>query len=274
MTAVDTTAAHTDTDTAESYRRVRALTEQLAARLSPEDQCIQSAPETSPTKWHRAHTSWFFETFVLTPHLPDYEKFHPWSGYLFNSYYETVGGHHARPDRGLLSRPGGGEIADYRAHVDAEMARLLTEHPQPMAELAALVELGLHHEQQHQELVLMDIKHMLSQNPMQPAYAPITTPSPAAATPHDWVHHPGGLLEIGHDEWGFAFDNEGPRHQVWLYPFALASRPVTNSEWLEFIDDGGYHRPELWLSDGWTTVQQQSWQAPAYWHHVDDTWHE
>jgi len=270
MTTVDPAKERAGADVAESYRRVRALTEQLAEKLSPEDQCIQSAPEVSPTKWHRAHTSWFFECFVLGPHLVGYEQFHPWFGYLFNSYYETVGEHHPRPDRGLLSRPGVAEIARYRTHVDREMIRLLSE--QPGTDVAELVELGLHHEQQHQELVLMDIKHVLSQNPLGPAYAELPTPSPTAAEPQEWVHHPGGLVEIGHDATAFAFDNERPRHQVWLHPFALASRPVTNGEWLAFIDDGGYQRPELWLSDGWATVQQHGWRAPSYWHQVDGTW--
>lgn len=266
---VDANVSRIGAQLAADYEQVRASTEALAAPLSPEDQCIQSAPEVSPTKWHRGHTSWFFETFVLSPHLGGYEAFHPLFGYLFNSYYEIVGDRHPRPQRGLISRPGVAEVADYRTYVDAAMDRLLNR---PLDDdLAGLVELGLHHEQQHQELMLMDIKHVLAQNPLQPAYAavPFAAGDPAAQA---WVDHPGGLVEIGHDGGGFAFDNESPRHQVWLHPFALASRPVTCGDWLAFIDDGGYERPELWLSDGWATVQEHGWRAPLYWFHADDDW--
>lgn len=266
---VDANVSRIGAQLAADYEQVRASTEALAAPLSPEDQCIQSAPEVSPTKWHRGHTSWFFETFVLGPHLGGYEVFHPLFGYLFNSYYETVGDRHPRPQRGLISRPGVAEVADYRTYVDTAMDRLLSR---PLDDdLAGLVELGLQHEQQHQELMLMDIKHVLAQNPLQPAYAavPFAAGDPAAQA---WVDHPGGLVEIGHDGGGFAFDNESPRHQVWLHPFALASRPVTCGDWLAFIDDGGYERPELWLSDGWATVQEHGWRAPLYWFHADDDW--
>lgn len=246
------------------YRSVRADTERLAAPLSAEDQTVQTMPDVSPTKWHRAHTSWFFETFLLGPSLAGYEPFHPAYGYLFNSYYEAVGERYPRPARGLVSRPGVEEITRYRAFVDGAMERLL-DGPVD-ARVAALTELGLHHEQQHQELLLMDIKHVLSCNPLRPVYDagcdahPRVVPSPAGWCPHD-----AGLVEVGHGGDGFAFDNERPRHSVWLQPFELASRPVTCGEWLAFMDDGGYRRADLWLSEGWITVNAQGWDAPLYW---------
>jgi ergothioneine biosynthesis protein EgtB len=257
----------------ERYASVRHLTEALAAPLSAEDQTIQSMPDVSPTKWHRAHTTWFFETFVLGPHDRTYESFHPSYEYLFNSYYEAVGPRHPRPQRGLLSRPSATEIGTYRAFVDEAMARLL-EHDLP-ADLAALVELGLNHEQQHQELLLMDIKHVLSVNPTLPAYRDdLVRPSPTANPPVGWLEHDGGLVEVGHTGGGFAFDNESPRHTEYLRPFALADRAVTCGDWLEFVADGGYRRAELWLSDGWAMVQNEQWEAPLYWMRPDaDTWH-
>jgi ergothioneine biosynthesis protein EgtB len=256
------------------FLAVRGETERLAAPLSPEDQTVQSMPDASPTKWHLAHTTWFFETFVLKPHAPGYRAFDPAYEYLFNSYYEAVGPRHPRPQRGLLSRPGAEEIMAYRRHVTDAMAGLLE---QGAANVADLVELGLHHEQQHQELILMDAKHMLSLNPLRPAYrpAPHAAVSPAAAL--DWIAHEGGLVEVGHDDRhegsGFAFDNEGPRHRVWLDPFALASRPTNCAEYLAFIEDGGYRRPEFWLSAGWDCVRQRDWDAPLYWEMKDGRWH-
>jgi ergothioneine biosynthesis protein EgtB len=252
--------------TAPGYAEVRAFTEALAAPLSPEDQTVQSMPDVSPTKWHRAHTSWFFETFVLAPNVPGHRVFDEAYGYLFNSYYEAVGPRHARVERGLLSRPGASEIGAYRLHVDEAMGELLDGALPPA--VADLVELGLHHEQQHQELLLMDIKHVLSVNPMRPAYC-LVDHKPYEASALGWIDHDGGLVEIGARDEGldrsFAFDNERPRHRVWLEPFSLADRLVTCGEWLAFIDDGGYRRPELWLSDGWATVATQGWDAPLYW---------
>ena len=245
------------------YTAVRALTEQLAAPLSAEDQTVQSMPDVSPTKWHRAHTSWFFETFLLAPSLPGYEQFDPAFGFLFNSYYVGVGARYPRSDRGLVSRPGIVEVADYRRHVDAGMAELLDRGPDRPT--AALVELGIQHEQQHQELLIMDIKHVLSRNPVAPAYAPIEFQGPGDTTPSSWSSHPGGTVPIGHAGGGFGFDNEFPRHLTHLEPFALADRPVTGGEWLAFIDDGGYLRPEFWLSDGWAAVEAGGWRAPLYW---------
>jgi ergothioneine biosynthesis protein EgtB len=252
--------------TAAGYDRVRSLTETLAAPLSAEDQTVQSMPDVSPTKWHRAHVTWFFETFLLQPHLPGYRPFDDRFGYLFNSYYETVGPRHDRSQRGLLSRPGAAEIGEYRAHVDDAMRTLLGDELAP--DVAALVELGLHHEQQHQELLLMDAKHVLSVNPMRPAYHDEAHQAVTAGAP-GWLAHPGGLLEIGAGESRFAFDNELPRHRVWLEPFELAGAPVTCGEWLDFMADDGYHRPELWLSEGWSTICTNGWEAPLYWEAVE-----
>ncbi len=252
----------------ESYRRVRDYTEALAAPLSPEDQVVQSMPDVSPTKWHRAHTTWFFETFLLSPRLADYTVFEPWYAYLFNSYYEGVGPRHPRPHRGLLSRPSVHDIASYRRYVDDAMHRFIDVCSEGDA---ALIELGLHHEQQHQELLLMDIKHVLHCNPMSPAYAARAVTFDAS--PMSFADVDGGEVEIGHDGTGFAFDNEGPRHLAYVEAFSLADRLVTAGEWLEFIDDGGYARPDLWLSDGWHAVQAQEWTAPLYWRDDgDDGW--
>jgi ergothioneine biosynthesis protein EgtB len=254
------------------FATVRAHTEALAAPLSAEDQTVQSMPDASPTKWHRAHTSWFFETFLLQPLLPGYDAFDSAYAYLFNSYYEAVGPRHPRPERGLLSRPGIAEIARYRAHVDAAMARLIAALDEASwRRAAALVELGLQHEEQHQELLLMDIKHVLSLNPLQPAYGAPPRPK-AAAPPLAWIEAAGGLRQIGHDGAGFAFDNEMPRHRFWLEPFRLASRLVTCGEYAAFIDDGGYRRAEFWLSDGWAAVQHHGWTGPLYWRLEDGAW--
>jgi ergothioneine biosynthesis protein EgtB len=220
-------------------------------------------PDVSPTKWHRAHTTWFFETFLLGPHQPSYRVFDESYAFLFNSYYEAVGPRHARVERGLLSRPGAAEIGVYRTHVDEAMATLLASSLTP--EVCALVELGLHHEQQHQELLLMDIKHVLSVNPLRPAYS-LVEPKGYDPSPLGWVAHEGGLAEIGAGPTAFAFDNERPPHRVWLEPFELADRLVTCGEWLAFMDDGGYERPELWLSDGWAAVCAGTVRAPFYWH--------
>ena len=252
------------------FLTVRRASEQLAVPLSAEDQTVQSMPDASPTKWHLAHTTWFFETFVLRPLVPSYRVFDPAYEYLFNSYYEAVGPRHPRPQRGLITRPGVEEIAAYRHHVSQAMAEFLDKDA---SDCASLVELGLHHEQQHQELILMDAKHMLSANPLRPAYDRGRGPSATLASPVDWRQHAGGLVEIGHDGEGFAFDNEVPRHKIWLEPFAIASRPVSNGEYLRFIEDGGYRRPEFWLSAGWECVNSRSWEAPLYGEKKDGQWH-
>jgi ergothioneine biosynthesis protein EgtB len=259
MTAL---ANATDRDTLhDRYRRVRSHTEALAAPLSPEDQVVQSMPDVSPTKWHRAHTTWFFETFLLLPSDPSYTAFDPAYAYLFNSYYEAAGPRHPRPHRGLLSRPSVDDIARYRAYADEAMHRLIDRCDD---RAAALIELGLHHEQQHQELLLMDIKHVLSCNPTDPAYD-VATPRMRAQQATSFVAFRGGNVAIGHDDTGFSFDNETPAHTVYLEPFTIADRLETARDWLAFIADGGYERAELWLSDGWYAVQQNGWNAPLYW---------
>ncbi|MEI9993039.1 MAG: ergothioneine biosynthesis protein EgtB [Rhizomicrobium sp.] len=244
------------------YAAVRRHTEALAAPLGVEDQNIQSMPDASPTKWHLAHTTWFFETVVLGKFAKDYRPFDPAYAYLYNSYYEGLGPRHPRSQRGLLSRPPVEDIVEYRLHVDEAMARLIEERA---SEVAPLVTLGLHHEQQHQELILTDIQHAFFSNPLLPAYAAERTAPDAAATPLAWRDHPGGIVGIGHAGGGFAFDNEGQRHDVLLRPFRIAARPVSNGEFLQFIRDGGYRRPEFWLSDGWAMVQREQLNAPLYW---------
>jgi ergothioneine biosynthesis protein EgtB len=254
---------------AKRFADVRGYTERLAEPLSAEDQTVQSMADASPTKWHLAHTTWFFETFVLKLHARGYRVFDPAYEYLFNSYYEAVGPRHPRPQRGMITRPGVAEVMAYRQHVSDAVAGLLAGGGE---EIGAIVELGLHHEQQHQELILMDAKHLLSLNPLKPAYR-AATPSKAVDTPLGWRDFEGGLVEIGHDGRGFAFDNEGPRHRVWLEPFALAARPANCGEYLAFIEDGGYRHAEFWLSAGWDCVRQRGWQAPLYWEKDGGSWH-
>jgi dimethylhistidine N-methyltransferase len=247
------------------YLAVRAHTLTLAMALTAEDQAVQSMPDASPTKWHQAHTTWFFETFILARFDPDHVPFDPLFGYLFNSYYETVGARRPRPTRGLVTRPSLGEVRVYRRHVDEAMSRLLSGPAAEAVELAALLDLGLAHEEQHQELILMDILHLFGQMPGRPVYH-ATDPVPAGApTPMGFRTFAGGVVEIGHSGEGFAFDNESPRHQTLLAPYRLADRLVTNAEWLAFVVDGGYARPELWLSDGWGRVQAEGWRHPLYW---------
>jgi len=267
-------ACGADRDVAiERFTETRRESEALTVNLTPEDQSIQSMPDVSPTKWHLAHTTWFFETFILTTLDPGYRVFDPAFAYLFNSYYEAVGPRHPRPERGLLSRPAIDVIGAYRDHVSTAMTRFIEEAPVDAWRLAApLVELGVQHEQQHQELILMDIKHVFSVNPLLPAYQAPRPQIRGSATPLSWVEFPGGLLEIGHRGSAFAFDNEAPRHKVWLEPFRLAARPVSCGEYLGFIEAGGYEKPEFWLSDGWSVLNQQGWEAPLYWHRDDDEW--
>ncbi len=255
----------------ERYRCVRAASNGIAEPLVTEDYVIQSMPDVSPTKWHLAHTSWFFETFLLKRHVPRYAAFDESYEYLFNSYYVQVGPRHCRPRRGLLSRPTVADVYRYRDYVDSSMLELL-QTADAAGRLADLVELGLHHEQQHQELMLTDIKHVFSCNPLRPVYQARDVEGGSVAAALEWVEFAGGVQEIGHAGGGFAFDNEGPRHRAMLEPFRLASRPVTNGEFLAFIEDGGYRRPELWLSDGWDQVSREGWSAPLYWERREQGW--
>ncbi|HEU4650127.1 MAG TPA: ergothioneine biosynthesis protein EgtB [Croceibacterium sp.] len=243
------------------YAATRALSEALVAPLSEADATIQSMPDASPAKWHLAHTTWFFETFLLRDRLPGYRLFDERWPFLFNSYYEGEGERIPRAHRGMLSRPSLRELAAWRAHVDEAMQPLLADPAH-----APLIELGLAHEQQHQELLLTDIKHALFQNPLAPAmWPPPARPSPPADSGPAWHEHPGGIARAGHDGEGFGFDNEGPAHRVMLEPFALAGRLVSNAEWAQFIADGGYRTASLWLSDGWDWVRRQAIEAPLYW---------
>jgi ergothioneine biosynthesis protein EgtB len=244
------------------YCDVRELTDRLTAPLSPEDQTVQSMADASPTKWHRAHTTWFFETFVLQPDVAGYRPFDDHFCYLFNSYYEAVGPRHLRSERGLITRPDTATVGAYRKHVDGAMMSLLARGVQ--APLAKLIELGLHHEQQHQELILMDALHLLSRNPTDPVYDSTLAP-PAVSDLFEWRGLAGGVTHIGHEGHGFSFDNEGPRHEVFLQPFQISSALVTNGDWMTFIEDGGYQRADLWMSEGWATVQANQWSAPLYW---------
>nr|WP_242507950.1 ergothioneine biosynthesis protein EgtB [Rhodothalassium salexigens] len=260
------------------FRTVRNRTEALAAPVSAEDAQVQSMPDVSPTKWHLAHTSWFFETFVLRDFDPGYDPADPRFAYLFNSYYDGEGDRQPRPDRGLITRPTLDEVRAYRARVTDRLSALLdaAETRDHWPQLAALVELGCHHEEQHQELILTDIKHVLAQNPFAPAYAAPYPKRVASAPDHRFVAFDGGAVEIGHDPDapGFHYDNEGPRHTQMLTPFALGSRPITNGEYLAFIEDGGYRTPGPWLSDGWATVCAEGWRHPLYWRETGDGWQQ
>lgn len=275
---------------AQAYRDARAYTERLAAPLSPEDQVIQSMPDASPTKWHRAHTTWFFERFLLQPHARNYRAFDPSFAYLFNSYYVAAGPRHERPKRGLITRPGAAEISAYRSHVDAAVSRLVTGCAEDvLGEVLRVLEVGLNHEQQHQELLLSDILHAFAQNPCAPAYDPswqfpalaeplaselhsVSAGGPEGEGARRFVDLAAGVHTIGHDGEGFCFDNEGPAHRELVGPARVARSLVTNGEWLAFMRDGGYDNPALWLSDGWATAVAEQWRAPGYWREVDGAW--
>lgn len=263
-----------DTVWSAKYRRVREESEFLCAPLHVEDYVIQTTGEASPIKWHLAHTSWFFETFILREYLPGYEEFHPRFKTLFNSYYEQVGTFHPRNARGDLSRPTVEEIYAYRAHVDLHMLALLHDpRDRPWPEILERVEIGLNHEQQHQELMLTDLKRNFSVNPLRPTYRTDLRPPPKRRRAAlNWLEFEGGLHEIGYTGEDFTYDNERPRHRVWLEPFRLASRPVTNGEFLAFMEAGGYANPALWLSDGWAKVRQLNWNSPLYWERIDGEW--
>jgi len=258
-------------DWVEAFRRVRAETERRAALLSPEDQVVQSMADASPTKWHRAHVTWFFEQFLLRPFAPQYRPFDERFAFLFNSYYVAAGPRQARPQRGLITRPGVGETAAYRAHVDAAVEELI-ETTDNLEKIISIVEIGLHHEQQHQELLLTDILHAFAQNATHPVYDP-NWRWPESETQGMGANGPiAGVHTIGHDGASFCFDNERPSHQVLLQPVRVAPALVTNGEWLEFMAEGGYATPGLWLSDGWAQAEAQEWCAPGYWRKIDGAW--
>jgi ergothioneine biosynthesis protein EgtB len=258
----------------ERLGKVRRASVDFCSPLAVEDYGLQAMPETSPPKWHLAHTTWFFETFILENHAPGYRAQDTSFRVLFNSYYNGIGERHPRAERGLLSRPTLDEVMDYRHRVDAAMTGLLEDTSVDQAVIAPLVELGIQHEQQHQELFFTDIKYSLSRNPLSPAYLDDRAPPASTATPLEWLEHPGGEVLVGASGEGFSFDNELPPHRVLLEPYTLANRLVTNAEFREFMDDGGYRQPEHWLSDGWTTVEQQGWQQPLYWQWREDGWWE
>lgn len=262
-----------------AFRRVRGETERRAAHLSVEDQIVQSMADASPTKWHRAHVTWFFEQFLLVPNDPAYEIFDARFPFLFNSYYVAAGPRHARPQRGLITRPNGDDVTGYRAHVDAAVVRLIERVPAAAAaRVFSILEIGLHHEQQHQELLITDILHAFAQNPTDPVYdaawqMPRAAQGPRSIGARDFADVPAGIQPIGHDGEGYCFDNETPRHDELIPPVRIARHLVTNAEWLEFIAAGGYATPALWLSDGWAAVQNEGWEAPGYWRRLDGAWH-
>ncbi len=256
-----------------AYQECRSLTEELSAPLSAEDQTVQSMPDASPTKWHRGHTSWFFETLVLAAEFSNYKVYEPSYMYLFNSYYESLGARYPRSERGLITRPSAKEIGKYRQYVDGAMIDFFESSLTD--ENKKIIELGIQHEQQHQELLLMDIKHALSLNPMSPSYLCANAVEPSSSDKNEipvttqWIESEGGLVEIGSEGDEFSFDNERPRHSVHLVPFALSNRLVSCGDWIEFIQDGGYRRPELWLSDGWAEINERKLEAPLYWSRPD-----
>jgi ergothioneine biosynthesis protein EgtB len=257
------------------FQQVRADSEKFCEPLTVEDYGLQAIPATSPPKWHLAHSSWFYETFVLKGHLPEYRPFDPGFEVLFNSYYNGIGAQHPRGERGLLSRPGLDRVLAYRNHVTDAVTVLLQDEAHPERDsIAELVELGTHHEQQHQELFFTDIKYSFSRNPLLPTYREISAEAAAAIRPQGWIEHSGGEVPVGHSGEEFCFDNEMPSHHVLLHPFSLADRLICNEEYLAFIADGGYLRPELWLADGWNELNEQGWRAPLYWIERDGEWFE
>jgi ergothioneine biosynthesis protein EgtB len=257
-----------------AFRAVRTETERRSAPLSAEDQVVQSMPDASPTKWHRAHTTWFFEQFLLRPHLAGYRVFDESFAYLFNSYYVAAGPRHLRAERGLLTRPGCEQVAAFRAHVDAAVERLLANATDSeVTEIVRILEIGLHHEQQHQELLLTDILHVFAQNPDAPTYQPAWQLPQRPAVSDEFVRLPSGIQTIGCTGDGYCFDNEKPAHQVFMQPARIARGLARNAQWLEFMADGGYATPSLWLSDGWAMVETQGWNAPGYWREIDGAWH-
>ena len=259
-----------------AYTTIRNDSNVICDPLSIEDYGIQTMPDVSPVKWHLAHTSWFFETFILKPFVADYRPFHARYEYLFNSYYEQIGSFHPRPERGLLSRPTVKEVYQYRQYIDQAMLDVLQSTAfAGNEEIARRTLIGLHHEQQHQELMLTDIKHVFNYNPLKPVYKSLPVPAPVAAPAMQWHAQPEGIYHVGDNGMKhFTYDNESPQHKVYIAPFRLATRLVSNAEYLEFIAADGYRRPEFWLADGWKTLNTEQWRAPLYWHDLDGEWYE
>ena len=271
---IDNQLATKSEELSKRFVAIRSFTMKLCETLTPEDCCIQSMPDASPVRWHLAHTSWFFETFLLKRD-PTYRLFDDHYEFLFNSYYNAVGQQFPRPQRGLLSRPSLDEVFAYREHVDGRVADWIDSgRIEEEEDLAQVIELGLHHEQQHQELILTDVKHLFSLNPLMPTFRDGNCATSEGAARQQWLELDEGVYVIGHSGDGFAYDNEGPRHRVFLEPFAIASRPVTSGEFLEFVQEGGYSRPELWLSLAWDHVNKHQWNHPLYWFHQDGQWQE
>ncbi len=264
-----------DTSLTRRLFETRRLSLELARPLSAEDMVAQAMDDASPTKWHLAHVTWFFETFVLAPHLPGYRVFDDSFNYCFNSYYESQGARQPRPSRGLLTRPSGSAVLSYREHVDENLQRLAKRGFEPGSDIARLIEIGVNHEQQHQELLLTDILALFAANPLRPAYREkgvTTSPQAAVSDELRWFDFAGGVFSIGHAGKGYGWDNEGPRHEALVHPFRLADRLVTNAEWLDFMSDGGYRKASLWLADGWTTVNREEWRCPRYWEERVGAW--
>ncbi len=260
-------------NTATRLGQTRRISLDIAEPLSAEEQVVQPSEDASPTKWHLAHTTWFFEEVVLKPFDPGYREYDPRFNYCFNSYYEALGPRHPRLQRGLLTRPTHAEVLGYRAHVDEALRRVTGDGAAALPQAAwDLLELGVNHEQQHQELMMTDCLVLFAGNPLQPAYRPAASEEPREPLDVKWIAFDGGISEVGHEGGGFSFDNETPRHECLLRPFRLANRAVTNGEWLEFMNDGGYDTVALWLSDGWSTIQREGWRAPLYWERGDDGW--
>ena len=269
--AFSITTSGTD-EIARYYHDVRLESIRICEPLVTEDYVIQTMPDVSPPKWHLAHTSWFFETFILRSHLPGYQPFNPYYDYLFNSYYVTHGKPYPRSQRGLLARPTVAEVMDYRSYIDEAMYKLIDSSALIDESVTGLIVLGLNHEQQHQELMLTDIKHIFAHNPLKPVYKPEIEHSPSLIADMEWITQPGGIYDIGYQGSGFAYDNETPVHKVYVQDFKLASRLITNREYIEFIEDGGYERAELWYSEAWALIHEQHLQAPMYWEQRDTQW--
>ena len=272
MNQVSRTEPITKSDALNLFEKVRHQTQTLVKPLSPDDMMLQSMADASPAKWHLAHTTWFFEEFILKPRDPKYQTPDDRFAFLFNSYYVQAGPRHARDKRGLISRPDVGDVMSYRSHVNDALATLLNSSRDDADDIAALVELGCHHEMQHQELLVTDLLHGLSYNPLMPTYLPPEPMQVSEELSLKFTKHDAGLTKIGHTGLGFSYDCEGPRHTTYVAPFKLANRPVSNREWIAFIEDNGYKNATLWLMDGWATCQRESWEAPLYWWKQDDIW--